>query len=104
MSLLELSIQTVRLHPDYPAGQPSYNVIVTREHMYMVPRRHAEHGLRESGEGLSVNSMAFAGKLLVKSEEELKAVKQESVLAILRDVGVGSVHDEQIVGEHETDR
>ena len=47
MSLLDLSISSVRLHADHPAGQPSYNVILTKAHMYVVPRRLADHKLQE---------------------------------------------------------
>ena len=71
--------------------------------MYIIPRRREEHVLRETSDNLSVNALGFAGMLLVKSERELEAVKRESVVEILRDVGLESVHEEQIVGEHDTD-
>jgi len=97
-SLLDLAISTVRHDPDYPTGRPSYNVIMTLEHMHIIPRKHETHTLRETGEKLSVNALGFAGMLLVKSEEELEAVKKEGWSSILKGVGVKSVHDIQVAG------
>lgn len=82
---------------------PSYNVILTLEHLHLIPRRHETYTLQETGESLSVNSLGFAGMLLVKSEEELEAVKKESVGKILRGVGLQNVHELQVVGETEGD-
>ncbi|KAL5523889.1 hypothetical protein ACEPAG_8062 [Sanghuangporus baumii] len=103
MTLLDLAISTVRHDPTHPAGQPSYNVILTRQHMYLMPRKREEHILCETGDPLSVNALGFAGLLLVKSERELEAVKRESVVEILRDVALENVHDQQIVGEYDVD-
>jgi ATP adenylyltransferase len=76
LSVLDLAIATVRHAPDYPAGPPSYNVILTPEHIHVIPRQ-LEYATLASGEPLSVNSLGFAGCVLVKSEEELEAVKRE---------------------------
>lgn len=103
MTLLDLAISTVRHDPTHPAGQLSYNVILTRGHMYVVPRRREEHVLRDTGDAVSVNALGFAGLLLVKSERELEAVKKESVVGILREVGLENVHEQQIEDAHETD-
>ncbi|KAL5507168.1 APA2 [Sanghuangporus vaninii] len=103
MTLLDLTISTVRHDPMHPAGQPSYNVILTRQHMYLVPRKREEHILHETGDPLSVNALGFAGMLLVKSERELEAVKRESAVEILRDVALKNVHEQLIVGEHDVD-
>ncbi|KAJ7282976.1 ATP adenylyltransferase-domain-containing protein [Mycena rebaudengoi] len=96
--LLDLVISTIRHDPDYPAGKPSYNVVITLEHMHLIPRRQETHILQETGDELSVNALAFAGMLLVKSERELDAVKTEGVGKILRAVGLESVHDLQVQG------
>lgn len=72
--------------------------------MYIIPRRREEHVLSETGDALSVNALGFAGMLLVKSERELDAVKKESVVAILKDVGLASAHEEQISDAHESDK
>ncbi|KAJ6625891.1 ATP adenylyltransferase-domain-containing protein [Mycena sp. CBHHK59/15] len=98
LALLDLIISTIRHDPDYPAGKPSYNVVITLEHMHLVPRRQEEHILEETGDKLSVNALAFAGMLLVKSERELEAVKTEGVGKILRAVGLESVHELQVAG------
>ncbi|KAJ6500173.1 ATP adenylyltransferase-domain-containing protein [Mycena vitilis] len=98
LSLLDLVISTIRHDPDYPAGKPSYNVVITLEHMHIVPRRQETHVLAETGDQLSVNALAFAGMMLVKSERELEAVKTEGVGKILRAVGLESVHELQVQG------
>jgi len=102
LSLLDLVVSTVRHDPDYPSGTPSYNVILTLEHMHLIPRKKENHILEETGEQLSVNSLGYAGLLLVKSERELEVVKRESIGRILRDVGLQSVHD-LLVDEHSRD-
>lgn len=76
LAVLDLAIATVRHDPAYPAGPPSYNVLLTPEHIHVIPRR-LEHATLASGEPLSVNSLAFAGYVLVKSDEQLAAVKNE---------------------------
>ncbi|KAJ3820782.1 ATP adenylyltransferase-domain-containing protein, partial [Lentinula raphanica] len=96
ISLLDLAISTVRHDPTYPAGLPSYNVILTLEHMHIIPRKCENHTLESTGEELSVNSMGFAGLLLVKSERELEAVKTEGLCKILQSVALQSVHDLQV--------
>jgi len=98
LALLDLVISTIRHDPEYPAGKPSYNVVITLEHMHLIPRRQEEHVLAETGDKLSVNALAFAGMMLVKSERELEAVKTEGVGKILRAVALESVHDLQVLG------
>ncbi|KAJ7141498.1 ATP adenylyltransferase-domain-containing protein [Mycena epipterygia] len=98
LALLDLVISTIRHDPDYPAGKPSYNVVITLEHMHLIPRRQENHILAETGDALSVNALAYAGMLLVKSERELAAVKTEGVGKILRAVGLESVHELQVAG------
>ncbi|KAI9061770.1 hypothetical protein FKP32DRAFT_1594300 [Trametes sanguinea] len=101
LALLDLAISTVRHDAGYPAGPPSYNVVLTLEHVHVVPRRRETHTLAGTGEALSVNALGFAGMLLVKSERELEAVKQEGVGTILRGVGLESVHEVQM-DEHKS--
>jgi ATP adenylyltransferase len=66
--------------------------------MHLIPRRAETHVLAETGDALSVNALAFAGMMLVKSERELEAVKTEGVGKILRAVGLESVHELQVEG------
>ena len=98
MSLLDLSISSIRHEPSYPTGPPSYNVVLTLEHLHLIPRKEEWHILKETQEKLSVNSLGFAGMLLVKSEKELEAVTKEGVGEILRGTGVGSIHELQVQG------
>ncbi|KAH9951540.1 HIT-like domain-containing protein [Amylocystis lapponica] len=96
LSLLDLTISTVRHATDYPAGAPSYNFVLTLEHMHIVPRAREAHVLGATGEALSVNALGFSGLLLVKSERELEAVKEEGIAQILAGVALKSVHEKQM--------
>lgn len=98
IQLLDLSISTIRHDPEYPAGTPSYNVILTLEHLHIIPRRKENHILSVTGDTIPINSLGFAGMLLVKSDEEMEAVKREGISEILRDVALKSVHDTQVEG------
>ncbi|NEO57117.1 MAG: phosphorylase [Okeania sp. SIO3B5] len=67
---------------DEKTGKQSgnYNLLVTREWMLVVSRSH------ENFKSISVNSLGFAGALLVKNQEEMKIIKEHKPLNILRDV------------------
>ena len=97
MQLLDLVISTIRHDPDYPTGKLSYNVWMTLEHLHLIPRRHGDYTMSD-GTHVSVNSLGFAGMLLVKSENELERVKSEGIGKILRSVGLESIHEEQVQG------
>lgn len=103
MELLDLAISTVRQSPDHPVGQPSYNVILTRTHMFVIPRKCENYVLQATGDQLSVNSLGFAGYLLVKGERELEAVQDEGVVTILNAVGIANVREEQMIDAHDRD-
>ena len=70
------------------AAQPApYNLIVTRQHMLLVPRRH------ERFESISVNALGFVGSLLVRNEAEWSRLGAHGPMAVLRHVsgrGAGS--------------
>jgi len=102
LNLLELVIHTVRHDATYPPGRPSYNFLLTDRHMHLIPRREENHVLQATGEPLSLNSLAFAGMLLVKSESELEAVKAEGILPILRSVALSHLPDSGVPA-HEQD-
>lgn len=67
---------------DGMSGKPSgdYNLLVTREWMLVVPRSY------EDFQSISVNSLGFAGALLVKNQEQMKIIKEQKPLTILRHV------------------
>jgi len=58
----------------------SYNFLMTKKWALMVPRRN------ESYHHISINSLGFAGTILVKREEDLELVKNVGVLNILKEV------------------
>ncbi|KAF9452732.1 HIT-like protein [Macrolepiota fuliginosa MF-IS2] len=98
LSLLDLVVSTIRHASDYPAGKPSYNVILTLEHIHLIPRRYETYKIPETVHEVNVNSLGFAGMLLVKSDEELERVKSHGIGKILKGVALESVHEVQVAG------
>jgi ATP adenylyltransferase len=62
-------------------GRP-YNLLLTRDWMLFVPRT------RESWQGISLNALAFAGALLVRSREGLERLRAAGPMTALRHTGV----------------
>ena len=60
-----------------------YNLLVTGEWMLVVPRSY------EYFQSISVNSLGFAGALLVKNQEQMNIIKEQKPLTILRHVAAG---------------
>ncbi|MDZ8107412.1 MAG: phosphorylase [Nostoc sp. DedQUE12a] len=60
----------------------AYNLLMTREWMLIVPRS------QEHFHTISVNSLGFAGALLVKNAEEMQLLKEQGPMIILKSVGV----------------
>ncbi|CAE6359746.1 unnamed protein product [Rhizoctonia solani] len=93
LTLLDEAVQSLRLHPTPTTTQASmsYNLILTSEHMHLVPRTR-EKTLEEDGayslHPLNVNTLGFAGMVLAKSEDEARAIKERGVVALLGQVGV----------------
>ncbi|MFN8495247.1 MAG: hypothetical protein U0350_47035 [Caldilineaceae bacterium] len=78
-------LASVGLAPETAIGdqQPDpYNLLVTRRWMMIVPRAQEKFG------SISVNSLGFAGSLLVKNQEEMALVKNVGPLNVLKGVGV----------------
>ncbi|MGB3206563.1 MAG: phosphorylase [Crinalium sp.] len=59
-----------------------YNLLATREWMMIIARS------QERFQSISINSLGFAGALLVRNEEQLQLVKELSPLTILQNVAV----------------
>jgi sulfate adenylyltransferase (ADP) / ATP adenylyltransferase len=60
----------------------AYNLLMTREWMLIVPRSH------EYFQTISVNSLGFAGALLVRNAAEMQLLKEQGPMTILKSVGV----------------
>ncbi|MBW4676580.1 MAG: phosphorylase [Desmonostoc geniculatum HA4340-LM1] len=60
----------------------AYNLLMTREWMLIVPRS------QEHFHSISVNSLGFAGALLVRNAEEMQLLKDQTPIIILKSVGV----------------
>jgi sulfate adenylyltransferase (ADP) / ATP adenylyltransferase len=60
----------------------AYNLLVTREWMLIVSRSC------ECFESISVNSLGFAGALLVRNQEQLQLLKQYGAMNVLKSVAI----------------
>jgi ATP adenylyltransferase len=69
----------VKIDPQAAPVAP-YNLIATREWLLLVART------RDRFESISLNSLAFAGALLAKSEEQLSLLKQHGPMAAIQGV------------------
>lgn len=58
----------------------AYNLLITREWMLLVPRS------QESFESIAINSLGFAGALLVRDRQQLELLRQQSPMKILTNV------------------
>jgi ATP adenylyltransferase len=59
-----------------------YNLLVTRHWMLLVPRS------RESFESIAVNSLGFAGTLLVRNEQQMQLLKAHGPMTVLSQVAL----------------
>ncbi|MEM7066183.1 MAG: DUF4922 domain-containing protein [Cyanobacteria bacterium P01_B01_bin.77] len=59
----------------------AYNLLGTRSWMMVVPRH------RDDYLGISVNSLGFAGSLLVKNQEQMAQLKEVGPMTLLKEVG-----------------
>jgi len=66
----------------------SYNVVLTQRYLHLVPRRREKYLTARSSLPVSINSLGFAGMVLVKDERALDEVKEVGVLEVLKQVGL----------------
>ena len=78
LSLLERYNQ-LRNQLEISSGKP-YNLLITKKWMLMIPRS------LEKYQSIAINSLGFAGALLVRNQEQLELVKKEKPLTILEGV------------------
>jgi ATP adenylyltransferase len=71
-------LRAVGLKADGDRLSGAYNLLATREWMLIVPRS------QEHFQSISVNSLGFAGALLVKNELEMQLLKQHGPMNILK--------------------
>jgi sulfate adenylyltransferase (ADP) / ATP adenylyltransferase len=64
----------------------AYNLLVTRQWMCIVPRS------QESFAGISINSLGFAGALLVKNAAQLARLNEIGPMTVLTEVGLPLLH------------
>ena len=74
--LVQAGIEAVR-HADGERQSGSYNLLVAREWMLLVPRS------RDAFERASVNSLAYAGALFVREPHQLEAIRKAGPMSVL---------------------
>ncbi|MBU7586010.1 MAG: phosphorylase [Nostoc sp. TH1S01] len=67
---------------DSQTPSAAYNLLVTKEWMLIVPRS------QEKFQSISVNSLGFAGALLVRNEQEMQLLKNTGPMNILQEVAI----------------
>jgi sulfate adenylyltransferase (ADP) / ATP adenylyltransferase len=76
-----LMLDKVGLKPSHPESDDvqrgPYNLLLTREWMFLVPRS------RGYCESISINALGYAGALLVRDKEHLRALKEIGPLRVL---------------------
>jgi ATP adenylyltransferase len=71
------------------SGKPDpYNLLMTRQWMMVIPRS------KESYKNISINSLGFAGALLVRNAEQMEQLKQIGPLTFLQKVGIKKTSSE----------
>ncbi|MBD2277508.1 ATP adenylyltransferase family protein [Aphanizomenon flos-aquae] len=74
-------LQTLGINPlENNIQSGAYNLLMTREWMLIVPRKFEEF------ESISVNSLGFAGALLVKNQQQMQLLKNISPINLLNHV------------------
>lgn len=78
-----LSIYKCLLEASLPDANPplSYNLLVTKQHVMLVPRRKELIG------AVGINALGFAGTILINSRAGLQHVKDQGPLPILEAAG-----------------
>lgn len=79
--LVQAGIEAVR-HADGERQSGSYNLLIAREWMLLVPRS------RDAFERASINSLAYAGALFVREPHELEAIRGVGPMSVLAQVGL----------------
>lgn len=75
-------MEQLELLPGSDGLAPPHNLLMTKEHLWVVPRRCERLG------GLAVNALGFAGTLLVKNDQQLQELEQLGCLPLLQAVAV----------------
>lgn len=78
-------LETVGIDANQTMQSAPYNFLATRDWMMIVPRSQAEYA------AIAVNSLAFAGALLVRNLDQLETLKQLRPLNFLKKVAVASL-------------
>jgi len=87
LSLLDAMIQFYRLSSSSSSNSKSFNLLITKTFICLVPRSKEKTGDGRDVE-MSVNSLGFGGMMLTKTERELEWVKRMGPVEVLRGVGV----------------
>ncbi|PHS73544.1 MAG: phosphorylase [Porticoccus sp.] len=73
-------LSELELHNLTDGLAPAHNLLMTREHMWVVPRSQS------SFNNLAINALGFAGTILVKDDQQLTQLNQIGCLELLKNV------------------
>ena len=73
-------LSELELHNLTDGLAPAHNLLMTREHMWVVPRNQS------SFKDLAINALGFAGTILVKNDQQLTQLNQIGCLELLKNV------------------
>ncbi len=74
-------LAALQLAPAADGLMPPHNLLMTRDYLWLVPRR------RGSYRGLEVNALGYAGALLVRGESQYRQLQRLGCLGLLQAVG-----------------
>ena len=75
-------LKELDLSTDPDGMMAPHNMLMTRDFIWVVPRTKEQH------QGLAVNALGFAGTLLVKDKDQLKALDSVGCLELLKAVAI----------------
>jgi ATP adenylyltransferase len=73
-------LSELELHSLTDGLAPAHNLLMTREHLWVVPRSQS------SFNNLAINALGFAGTILVKDDQQLTQLNQIGCLELLKNV------------------
>ncbi|WWD22822.1 hypothetical protein CI109_107316 [Kwoniella shandongensis] len=105
MKLLDMAFDSAR----YGGGDKSggWNLLMTLDHMHLIPRSAPSFPLPAPHPPLELNSLGYAGMMLVRSAEEEAALlaateKEGGLMSVLTKCGVAREFGEQVLEYEET--
>ncbi|WVN85968.1 uncharacterized protein L203_101126 [Cryptococcus depauperatus CBS 7841] len=100
MKLLDMAFDAARRHGSIKDG--GWNLLMTLEHIHLIPRTRPSFPLPDPHPPLELNSLGYAGLMLVRSQEEEDTLMQSvegqgGLMSVLAKCGMDRVFGEQVL-------